>query len=88
MRERLIAANLWDVQNPEDPSISINAAWQVLARVGAACRYSGQSLDGQREFLLTDPRTGGVLACGRGRSTPEALCKAALAACQGRPRAA
>lgn len=88
MRDQLIAANLWDGENPDDPSKNINAAWRVLARVGAACRYSGQSLDGQREFLLTDPRTGGVLACGRGRSTPEALCRAALAALQKGPRAA
>jgi hypothetical protein len=80
MRERLIAAELWDSRNPGDPSQSILAAWQVVSRLGAACRYSGMSPDGQKEFLILEPRTGALLACGRGRSTPEALCMAALAA--------
>lgn len=79
MREKLIAAQLWDSNDPGNPSEDMSAAWHVLARIGAACRYSGLSQDGQREYLLLDPKTGGLLASGRGRSTPEALCQAALA---------
>lgn len=83
MRERLISAKLWDSENPADPAASISAAWQVLSRVGAACRYTGLSQDGKREFLIYDPKSGRPLASGRGSSTPEALCLAALAAHQG-----
>jgi hypothetical protein len=84
MRERLIAAKLWEREDPTDPAASISAAWKVLARLGAACRYSGLSQDGQREYLLFEPASGKLLATGRGRSTPEALCLAALAARAGK----
>jgi hypothetical protein len=82
MREMLVAENLWDGNDPADPAGSVSAAWKVLARLGAACRYIGLSPDGQREILLLDPRSGGLLASGRGGCTSEAICRAALTVCQ------
>lgn len=80
MREKLVAQNLWDVNDLTDPAGSVEAAWRVLARTGAACRYIGVSPDGQQEMLLVDPRSGGLLASGRGPSTAAAICQAALSA--------
>jgi hypothetical protein len=80
MRERLIAAKLWNRENAGDPGQSIAAAWSVLARLGAACRYGGKSQDGRHEYLIVHPGDGRLLASGKGSSTPEALCAAALAA--------
>lgn len=84
MRERLIAANLWKQENSIDPGQSITAAWEVLCRLGEACRYCGKSQDGCHEFLIIHPADGRLLASGKGATTPEALCAAALAAYQQR----
>lgn len=81
MRERLIEAQLWNREDPVNPGQSVCAAWQVLARLGAACRFGGRGQDGRLEYLIVDPADGRLLAVGRGESTPEALCAAALAAC-------
>jgi hypothetical protein len=80
MREKLVAQKLWDANDPTDPASSVEAAWRVLARTGAACRYIGITPDGQQEMLLVDPRSGGLLASGRGASTAAAICQAALSA--------
>ncbi|MHB1399379.1 MAG: hypothetical protein ACYDAI_14960 [Trichloromonadaceae bacterium] len=82
MRERLIAAKLWKPENVVDPGQSIIAAWEVLCRLGEACRYGGKSQDGYHEYLIVHPADGRLLASGKGASTPEALCAAALAAHQ------
>ncbi len=82
MRVRLVAEKLWDGNDPLDPTRNISAAWKVLARVGAACRYLGLNPEGEHEFLLVDPNSGNLLASGHGRSTPEAMCMAALKARQ------
>ncbi|MBE0596173.1 MAG: hypothetical protein IH614_02775 [Desulfuromonadales bacterium] len=79
MRKRLVAAKLWDWNDPDDPLTSMSAAWQVLSRLEAACRYLGVGPDGEHEFLLLHPRSGALLARGRGHTSPEALCQAALA---------
>ena len=84
MRVRLIAEKLWDGNDPLDPARNISAAWKVLARVGAACRYLGLNPEGEHEFLLVDPKSGDLVASGHGRSTPEAMCMAALKARQTR----
>ncbi len=80
MREKLIAAKLWNRENTADPGQSIIAAWEVLCRLGEACRYGGKSQDGCHEYLIVHPADGRLLASGKGASTPEALCAAALAA--------
>jgi hypothetical protein len=80
MREKLVAQKLWDADDPTDPAGSVEAAWRVLARTGAACRYIGVTPDGQQEMLLVDPRSGGLLASGCGPSTAAAICQAALSA--------
>lgn len=82
MREKLIAANLWNRENTTNPGQSIIAAWEVMCRLGEACRYGGKSLDGCHEYLIIHPADGRLLASGKGASTPEALCAAALAARQ------
>jgi hypothetical protein len=82
MREKLVAERLWDADDLTDPAGSVEAAWRVLARTGAACRYIGISPDGQQEMLLVDPRSGGLLASGKGPSTAAAICQAALSARQ------
>lgn len=87
MRERLIAANLWKQENSVDPGQSITAAWEVLCRLGEACRYCGRSQDGCHEYLISHPADGRLLASGRGATIPEALCAAALAAHQQRSQA-
>lgn len=84
MREKLIAQNLWDENDLTDPAGSMAAAWRVLSRTGAACRYIGVSPDGQQEMLLLDPRSGGLLASGRGPSIADAICQAALSSRQTR----
>ena len=80
MEKRLIDARLW---SPGDGSLSnadCSDAWQVLSRLGAPYRFSGKSFDGLYEYLVLDPKTGAVIATGRGESTPQAMCEAALAA--------
>lgn len=84
MRERLIAAKLWNQENSGDPGQSITAAWEVLCRLGEACRYCGRSQDGCHEYLIIHPADGRLLASGKGATIPEALCAAALAAHQQR----
>lgn len=80
MREELIAVGLWDSHNPNNPSVSITAAWQVLSRVGAAYRYLGRTTEGDFEYLVYNPRTGSTIAHGRGATAPLAMCVAALEA--------
>ncbi len=80
MRDKLIAAHLWDGQDGSDPGQSITSAWRVLARLGAAYRYGGKTLDGQFEYLIIHPKTGGLIASGKAASIPAAMCEAALAA--------
>lgn len=87
MRERLIAAKLWKQENSIDPGQSITAAWEVLCRLGEACRYCGRSPDGCHEYLIIHPADGRLLASGKGATIPEALCAAALAAHQQRSQA-
>lgn len=80
MKERLIAAHLWNQESAGDPGHSITAAWLVLARLGAAYRYGGRTQDGRFEYLIVNPENGGLVASGKGASIPEAMCEAALAA--------
>lgn len=79
MRDKLIAAGLWEAHNSNNPSLSVTAAWQVLARVGVACQYVGQTLEGDYEYLVYHRDTGAPIASGRGKTAPIAMCQAALA---------
>jgi len=80
VREELIAAGLWEAHNPNNPSLSVTAAWQVLARIGVACKYVGRTLEGDYEYLVYHRETGASIASGRGKTAPLAMCQAALAA--------
>jgi len=80
MREQLVRAGLWDASNPNNPALSVTAAWQLLARAGVAWRYRGQTSGGDYEYLVYDPETGTQLATGKGKTAARAICSAALAA--------
>ncbi len=80
MKERLIAAGLWENGQNIDPGYSIIHAWKVLSRLGVPYRYGGRSQDGLYEYLIIDPETGSTMASGKGPSLPTAMCEAALAA--------
>lgn len=80
MEKRLIDAQLWSHQDGHLSEHSYSAAWRVLSRVGAPYRFSGKSCDGQFEYLVLDPKSGAVVATGRGDSSSKAMCEAAIAA--------
>jgi len=80
VRDELIAAGLWDAHNSNDPGLSVTAAWQVLARIGAACRYAGRTGNGDYEYQIYHPDTGAPIASGRGSTAALAMCQAALMA--------
>ncbi len=80
MREQLIQAGLWEATNPNNPALSVTAAWQLLARSGATWRYRGQTAGGEYEYLIYDPESGAALATGVGATAARAICSAALAA--------
>lgn len=82
MRDELIAAGLWDAHNSNDPGLSVTAAWQILARIGAACRYAGRTGNGDYEYQIYHPETGAPIALGRGTTAALAMCQAALKARQ------
>ncbi|PLX96742.1 MAG: hypothetical protein C0622_14170 [Desulfuromonas sp.] len=80
MEQKLIDAQLWTAEDGHLNNLSCSDAWRVLARLGAPYRYAGKAQDGRSEYLVLDPKTGNVIATGRGESTSEAMCEAALAA--------
>lgn len=80
MREQLVKAGLWEASNPNNPALSVTAAWQLLSRSGAAWRYRGQTAGGDYEYLIYEPDSGSTLATGRGKTAAIAICSAALAA--------
>ncbi len=80
MREQLIAARLWDERDVRNPATDLTCAWKVLARLGAPYRFGGRSLNGQIEYLVLHPASGEVLASGRGLTSAQAMCQAALSA--------
>jgi hypothetical protein len=86
MEKRLIDANLWTQADGSLEEQGYGAAWRVLARIGVPYRFSGKSCDGMFEYLVLHPRTGEVIATGRGDSSSVAMCEAALAAQQILPR--
>lgn len=79
MRDELIAAGLWDAQNPIDPSQSVTAACQVMSRTGASFRYQGRSECGTYHYLVYEPVDGTPIAVGSGESAALAICRAAYA---------
>jgi len=80
MEQRLIDAQLWSQGDGHLNNLNCSDAWRVLARLGAPYRYAGKARDGRLEYLILHPQTGDVIATGRGESTSEAMCEAALAA--------
>ena len=80
MEQRLIDAQLWSQRDGHLNNLSCSDAWRVLARLGAPYRYAGRARDGRLEYLILHPKTGEVIATGRGETTSEAMCEAALAA--------
>lgn len=80
MEQRLIDAQLWAKADGHINELGFNDAWQVLSRLGAPYRFVGKAFDGRFEYLVFHPKTGDVVASGRGESTPQAMCEAALAA--------
>lgn len=80
MRRKLIEERLWDEADGRNPAEDMICAWSVLARLGAPYRYAGMAPDGRKEFLILNTRDGSVLASGRGATSAEAMCEAALAA--------
>ena len=83
MRQRLIEAGLWEQSDGASPEKDILCAWRVVSRLGYPGRFGGLSQDGQCEYLIVNPQTGGLLASGKGLSVTEAMCAAALAARSG-----
>jgi len=79
MEKRLIDAQLWSSGDGQLKDRDCNDAWQVLSRLGAPYRFAGKSFDGRYEYLILHPKTGDVIATGRGESTAQAMCEAALA---------
>lgn len=80
MEKRLIDARLWSQADGPVNEQNCSDAWQVLSRLGAPYRFAGKSADGLFEYLVLHPQTGDVIASGRGKSSPRAMCEAALAA--------
>ena len=80
MKNRLIAAELWSQDDGQLNEQTCSDAWQVLSRLGAPYRFAGKSFDGRFEYLVLHPKTGDVIATGRGDSSPKAMLEAALAA--------
>ena len=80
MEKRLIDAQLWSRGDGQLNEQDCNDAWQVLSRLGAPYRFAGRSCDGLWEYLIIHPKTGDVVATGRGELSPLAMCEAALAA--------
>ncbi len=80
MEKRMIDANLWNQADGHLCEQNQGDAWRVLARVGAPFRFSGKAGDGMFEYLVLHPKTGEVIATGRGESSSVAMCEAALAA--------
>ena len=82
MEQRLINVRLWSRDDGQLNQLDCSDAWQVLSRLGAPYRFAGHSRDGLLEYLVLDPKTGEVIATGRGESTPLAMFEAAIAACE------
>ena len=80
MRRKLIEERLWDEADGRNPAEDLICAWSVLAKLGAPYRYGGMAPDGRMEFLILNTRDGSVMASGRGVTSAEAMCEAALAA--------
>ncbi len=80
MKKRLIEAGLWSQKEGQEPESDISSAWRVVARLGYPGRYGGKAQDGLEEYLIVNPRTGNLLASGKGASITVAMCKAAIAA--------
>lgn len=82
MKTRLKKAGLLSVD--DDAEINITHAWSILSLLGLPARYGGKSPDGSYEYIIINPRTGGFLATGKGRTLEGSICEAALNACSQR----
>jgi len=80
MRNKLIAVQLWEENDVRNPEVDFNGAWSVLARLGVPYRFGGRTIDGQVEYLVLNPASGEVVASGRGATSAQAMCRAALTA--------
>jgi hypothetical protein len=80
MRQKLVRNKLWEEADGRNPAEDMVCAWSVLARLGAPYRYAGMAPDGRMEYLVLNAGDGSVLASGKGHTSAEAMCQAALAA--------
>ena len=58
--------------------INISVAWSALSRLGCPARYCGRSQDGSYEYMIINPKTGDLLASGKGRTLEHSICEAVL----------
>ena len=77
MKSRLRKAGLL-LTDDADLEINISVAWGALSRLGYPARYSGKAQNGSYEYVITDPRTGSLLATGKGVTLARSMCEAAL----------
>lgn len=80
MRERLIRAGLWGMGEKMGSGPDILSAWSRMSRLGHPGRYAGRTQDGLHEYLIVNPRTGSMLASGKGNTVEAAMCEASIAA--------
>lgn len=77
MKTRLRQAGL--LRSADDvPVIDISVAWSTLSRLGYPARYGGKAQDGSYEYVIVDPRSGTLLATGKGETLEMSMCEAAL----------
>lgn len=77
MKSRLQQAGLLGTDE-SGPAIDISIAWSVLSRLGHPARFAGRAQNGSYEYIITDSRSGDLLATGRGRSIETSICDAAI----------
>jgi hypothetical protein len=85
LRERMVAAGLWDAADARDPSRDLGAAWEIVQRLQA---------EGYRVDITVNP-DGTVLVrlialdtlshAAAGDTAPGAVCRAALGVARPRP---
>lgn len=77
METRLEQAGLLNRDDPHT-GLDIIQAWRILSRLGCPARFGGRTQDGSYEFIICSPRSGDLLASGRGSSIERSICEAAL----------
>ncbi len=77
MKSRLKIAGLLRNEG-DDPEINITTAWNILSRLGYPARYGGKAQDGSYEYMIINPKTGDLIAKGKGLTLEYSMCEAAL----------